>query len=606
MRNYLIVITIMAGISLMAQENCVYPAEIAGWSRQEKDIQAVKTVTMLAELMKAAGSGEKSYTIQPGNYRFGQEPGYARCLYLLRLKEFTIEAEGVTFWIDATFRQDAVVVKECSGVTIRGLTIDCDPFSYSQGTITEVDRKEKSLTVKLDPGFPPLESWKAGGNMKAAFFDKSGNFAGDWLDYVASFEPRKPGIYRIRLKNNYIFKHNTPIEPGFRMAFPDRSKRMAFNLLNSERCTLEDVTVYNAPQMAFTEHGGAGGHRYRNCKVIRRPGTGRLITCNADLFHSVKTQTGPTIENCDWGWSCDDIINIHGFFSYVVEPLNDTEFVVVQAQSPEAWEGTEIECYNDADMALLGKANVLKMEEIKDPARIDSAKRMPEELREKGINIGNFQGGVFLFRVKTDTPVKLKRHDIIQCYKYAGSRAQIRNNRLHDTLARGMLVRSEGAVIEGNRIENTGYNAIQAVSDWYFMEGMTARDMIIRNNEIVNCANGLHCRIDYGLHNSSVNLIVCHRNWQFARGISPIRNILIENNQIIDSGAAGIAVGNATDVIVRNNRIVNPYAKGFPAGMQPKLREAAAGIYITESKHVELSDNRIEQVKEGVAPVRGN
>ena len=607
MRKILLFIMICCtGGAGMAQENFVYPAEIAGWTQQEKERQAADTVKMLDELLKAARSGAKSYTIHPGNYRFGQQEGYAKCLYLYRINDFVIEAEGVTFWIDATFRQDAVVLKECSNVTIRGLTIDCDPFSYSQGEIIEIDRQEKYLTVKLDPGFPPLETWRAGGNMKAPFFDREGNFAADWLDYVASYEKQAEGIYRIRLKNNYIFTYGTPIEPGYRMAFPDRSKRMAFNLLNSGNCTLENITVYNAPQMAFTEHGGAGGHRYLNCNVIRRPGTRRLITCNADLFHSIKTEKGPRIENCDWGWSCDDLINIHGFFSYVVKPLSDREFLVVQSQSPEAWQGTEIELYNDSDMKFIDRVKVVEMTPVTDDAEIKAAGKMPEELRNQGINTGNFLGGVFLFRVKTDRPVKVKRHDLIQSYRYAGSGTLIRNNRLHDTLARGMLVRGDGAMIENNRIENTGYNAIQVLTDWYFMEGMTARNMTIRNNEIINCANGLHGRLMYSLHNSAINLIVCHRNWEFARGISPIRNILIENNRVVDSGAAGIAVGNATDVKVRNNVIVNPYAKGLHPRMNDRLRQVAAGIYVVESEHVELSDNRIEQLKTGVSPIIDN
>ncbi len=604
MRNLLLFFMIMTGISLMAQENYVYPPEIAAWTQDEKDRQAAETVKMFAELTKAARSGAASYRIAPGNYRFGQKEGYAKCLYLYRLKNFTIEAEGVTFWIDASFRQDAVVIKECVNVKIKGLTVDSDPFSCSQGEITGIDRQEKFLTVKLDPGFPPLENWKAGGNMKAPFFDKEGNFVDGWLDYVASYEKVEERVYRIRLRSNYIFTYDIPIEPGFKMAFPDRSKRMAFNMLNSEKCILEDVTIYSAPQMAFTEHGGAGGHKYSGCKVIRRPGTKRLITCNADLFHSMKTQTGPTIENCDWGWSCDDLINIHGFFSYVTEQVSDTEFIAVQSQAPEAWQGTEIELYNDADMKFIDRVKVVEITAVPDAAAVEAAKKMPEELRKQGVGTGDFLGAtVFLYRVKVDKPVKVKRFDVIQSYLAAGSGAVIRNNRLHDTLARGMLIRGDGAVVEGNRIENTGYNAIQVVTDWYFMEGMTARNMVIRNNEIVNCANGLHGRLDYCLHNSAINFIVCHRNWMFAKGISPIRNILVENNRIVDPGASGIVVGNAMDVKVLNNTIVNPWAKGLHPRMQQRLREVAAGIYVVESENVELSGNRIEQLKEGVKPI---
>ncbi len=588
---------------IMAEVNFVYPPEIAAWTAETKKQQADDAVKMSAELMQAFKSGAKEYTIKPGHYRFGQEQGYAKNLYLYRLKDFTINAAGVTFWIDATFRQDAVLLKECVNVKIKGLTIDCNPFSYSQGEIIEVNRTEKSLKVKLDPGFPPLETWKAGGNMKAPFFDKDGNFSDSWLDYVASFEKTEDRIYTVKLKNNYIFTYNIPVEPGFRMAFPDRSKRMAFNMLDSEKCTLEDITIYNAPQMAFTEHGGKGGHHYKGCKVIRRPGTRRLITCNADLFHSIKTENGPVIEDCDWGWSCDDLINIHGFFSYVVEAVNEHEFLVIQPFAKEDWTGGEIELYNDADMKFIDKVKVLETVEITDPAQVAAAGKMPSELRAAGVGCTDFMGKTFLLKVKVDKPVKVKRHDFIQSFQKAGSNTVIRNNRLHDTLARGMLVRGQNTLVENNRISNTGYNGIQVVTDWYFMEGMSARNLTIRGNEIINCATSLHGRLSYSLHNSAINIITCHRNWQFAAGTTPNQDILIENNRIIDSGASGIAVGNATRVKVLNNRISNPFSMGFHPGASRQLRDVASGIYVVESNDVELSGNKIENLQDGVKPV---
>lgn len=592
-----------AVLEVAAGENFVYPPDISAWSEQVKEQQALATVKMFADVQKTIKSGKKEYVIKPGNYRFGKNTKWLKCFYLYRVKNFTIKAEGVTFWIDATMRQDAVVLKECANVTLRGLTIDCDPFSYSQGVITGIDRSKKSLTVKLDPGFPPLESWKAGGNMKAPFFDRAGNFVPGWLDYVASFKKTDNGEYTVKLRSNYIFTYNTRIEPGFRMAFPDRSKRMAFNLINSDYCKLKNITVYNAPQMAFTEHGGAGGHHYLNCRVMRRPGTKRLITCNADLFHSIKTARGPVIENCDWAWSCDDLINIHGFFSYITEALSSTEFIVVQSFAKGDWLNKEIEFFNDADMKFIGKRKVIAMTEIKDAEKIASAKSLPEELRSRKINIGNFLGQVYVFKIKVDKPVKLKRHDIIQSYDNCGSYAVIKNNKLHDTLARGMLIRGDGAVVEGNMIRNTGYNGIQIVSDWYFMESAVARNITIRNNELVNCANCLHGRINYSLHIAAINTIVCHRNWAYAENISPIENVLIENNRIIDSGVIGITIGNVNGAKVLNNTIINPFARGLHPRIEKRLKDAASAIYVVESKNVELSGNRIEQLAKTVKPV---
>jgi len=603
MKKLLSLLLLLSGLAAIAEENYAYPPEIAAWTQEIKDQQAADTVKMLAELAAAIRSGAKEYTVQPGNYRVGPNPGYAKNWYFNEVKDFTVKADGVTLWIDATFRQDAIVLKKCVNVTIDGLTVDANPFSYSQGVITAIDRDNRTLTVKLDPGFPPMETWKAGGNMKAPFFTPDGYFAGDWLDYVAAFTKNDDGSYEIRLKSNYIFNYDCGITPGYRMVFPDRSNRMAFNLLESETCHLRNVTVYNAPQMAFTEHGGKGGHTYVNCVVTRRPGTRRLITCNADLFHSAKTAVGPTIENCDWAWSCDDLINIHGFFSYVWSVQGDDEITVTQAANKEDWTGTELEFYHGETMQSIDKAKVLSQTVITDPKEIDAARQLPAQWRKEGVPCTNFMEPLTLVRVKLDHPVKLKQSDIIQSYAHDGSGSIIRNNKIHDTLAHAMLIRGDGATVENNQIYNTGYNAIQVVTDWYFMEGMTARNLIIRNNTLTNCANGLHSRVEYNLHNGAISTTVCHRSWRQAPGIRPIQNILIQNNQIIDAGAIAITIGNADQVKVIDNLIVNPFAKGIHPKIDTKLKESASGIYIVESGNVELSGNRFEKLAPGIPPV---
>lgn len=604
MKTLLNLLLLLCGLAATAEENFAYPSEIAAWTQEVKDQQAADTVKMLDELAAAIRSGAKEYTVKPGNYRVGQRPGYAKSLYFYQVKNFTLNAAGATLWIDATFRQDAVVLKNCVNVTIDGLTVDANPFSYSQGVIAAIDRDNRTLTVKLDPGFPPLETWQAGGNMKAPFFTPEGFFAGDWLDYVAAFSKNADGSYEIKLKNNYIFNYDCSIAPGYCMAFPDRSKRMAFNLVESETCHLRNITVYNAPQMAFTEHGGKGGHHYFNCQVTRRPGTRRLITCNADLFHSIKTAVGPTIENCDWAWSCDDLINIHGFFSYVWSVQNDDEITVVQSFAKEDWTNTVIEFYRSNDMQSIGSAKVLSQTVITDAKEIEAARQLPAKWRSQGVSGTDFMGTVTLLKLKLDHPVKVNQSDLIQSYAQAGSGAVIRNNRLHDTLARGMLIRGDGATVENNQIYNTGYNAIQVVTDWYFMEGMTARNLIIRNNTIINCANGLHGRVEYNLHNGAINTIACHHSWQQAPGIRPIQNILIQNNQIIDAGAIAITIGNADQVKVVDNLIVNPFAKGIHPQTDAKLRQAASAVYVVESGNVELAGNRFEKLAPEIPPVR--
>jgi hypothetical protein len=277
--------------------------------------------------------------------------------------------------------------------------------------------------------------------------------------------------------------------------------------------------------------------------------------------------------------------------------------MVVQSNQKENWLNREIELLNDADLKRIGKVTVLKMVEITDEKQVALAKQMPAELRQQNIGVGNFLGQVFLYKVTVDRPVKVKRYDAVQSYDYCGSKSVIKNNYLHDTLARGILVRGEGTVVENNKFANTGYNAIQIMTDWYFMEGAIPRNITIRNNELINCANGLHGRISYSLHIAAINTIACHRTWQYAQTISPIENVLIENNKIINSGAIGIAIGNVNGATVTNNTIVNPFAKGVHKSIDQRLKAAVCAIYVVESKNVDISANSIEQLAPNVTPV---
>jgi len=62
---------------------------------------------------------------------------------------------------------------------------------------------------------------------------------------------------------------------------------------NSTRVTTQDVAIRASGYMAVSEIDGHGEHTYLNVSVT--PGPGRLITVNADGFHSEDVDHGPLI-----------------------------------------------------------------------------------------------------------------------------------------------------------------------------------------------------------------------------------------------------------------------------------------------------------------------
>lgn len=76
-------------------------------------------------VQEAIKRGDKRIIISPGNYRL-EPKGDGGELWLLQgLKDTEIIADGVT--LTGTKLMRAITLHRCSGVTLRGLTVDYDP-----------------------------------------------------------------------------------------------------------------------------------------------------------------------------------------------------------------------------------------------------------------------------------------------------------------------------------------------------------------------------------------------------------------------------------------------------------------------------------------------
>ena len=219
-----------------------------------------------------------------------------------------------------------------------------------------------SLEIELAPGFPEpvLPLWlERPGQVKAIFFDeKTTRMLPTRLDWVSRLEPLGSRRYRAEIRNNSPFVDPGIVKEGDTLVLPYRGYRQAVALVDCSGITLENVTVYGSGQMAFTEEGGEGGNAYRRCRVVRRPGTKRLIVCSADIFHSTKVAKGPLIEECEFSWGCDDLINIHGMFSLVSRQTAPDEVLAASIIAPEKFEGEKLRFYTFGSLAPKGSATV--------------------------------------------------------------------------------------------------------------------------------------------------------------------------------------------------------------------------------------------------------
>lgn len=570
------------------------PAPAASWTAAEKQAQRVAAQQLAADLNAALDAGAGTFTIPAGDYRFGPE-GLAS-LNLIDRHDAIIDAAGATFWFHGRHRVDALKLSRCRDVTIRGLTIDYDPPAYSQGEIVAKDDAAKTVDIRIDPGYPlPDESWTAqAGKIKAIFYDREGYQIPVRMDWIASLTSLGDAVYRVGFRFGWHVTYRSPVQLGDRLTLPDRSLRHTVNLDACERVTLEDVTIYASPHMALVEGWGPGGNVYRRVKVIRRPGTSRLLACNADVFHSIQNDRGPTIESCEFSHAGDDLVNVHGCFALVAERQAPDRFAILVPEGPNFGVDSRLRFYDYATMEPRGEAVVKACEPVTDEARLAAARAIPVETRAGGKQgIRDVHPRISaLFDVRLDQPVAAERLAIVGTGERRGAWTRISGSYFHDGFVRGVLLKAQDALVEGNRFERIGQSAIICSAQKYWLEGPCPERITIRHNTIADCGQMLGARM-WAQHNLGAISIASDPGVAVAVGRQNV-GFAILGNTITNAPVAGIYLANVHDAEVADN-VIDGWGREtlVTPGTVPNLgAEPHAAIFLVDTGEVRLQRNR--------------
>lgn len=330
----LLVLGMTCGNSLAAGP---WPEEIGAWTSQEKETQRAAGRQLQADLAAALKRGEQQFAIPPGNYRFaaGFLPDGWYALVLAKLQGFTLDGRGANFFVE--WRPDghslgAILVQDCTEITIRGVTIDWDPVPFTQGKIVRTFPDQGEFLWKPDPGYetippsmkcPHAEQNPLGGGLRSYLYDPGTRRLLPYQVRMSLKTPGQPasynhpeadGSYRLGTGRPNGTKSYTPEQMGLGVGATvlshHRGSGTAFWIWNSTRVTVEDVLVYSSPNMIVKAKHGGGQHVFRRLQALRRPGTDRLAVSNADGFQISHLRRGPVIEDCRLEGIGDDFINI--------------------------------------------------------------------------------------------------------------------------------------------------------------------------------------------------------------------------------------------------------------------------------------------------------
>jgi len=568
--------------------NDAYPPEIAAWT--DKDIAGFMQAgaSLKQRLDEAIREGKKEFTIPPGNYFFESKTPVFR---LQRVEGLTINGAGATLWFDPA--QQAIVLEKCRNVVLRGLTIDYYPLPFSQGRIMAVNEADKSLDIEIEEGFPVPDNakWvKRVGAIKAIFFDPEGEHMREArMDYVSAFQPLEGRRLRVRFKESRIFEKPVSVAVGDRLAIPLRDQPSVYANDGSSGILLEDLTIHAAGNFALYEEPGDGGNIYRRCKVVRRPGTKRLMACNADVFHVNTAGKGPLVDGCEFSYAGDDLVNIHSLFIIATKQTGPRKFVVVNhyARPPEV--GQKLQIFDFFSFEPLGEPTVIAVHPVGGTAA--DASEVSAAIRARKGKIRDFKPPVSFLEIEIDQDLAVPEFAMVGVEKSGAPGTVVKDSYFHDNMTRGMLLRGADVLVEGNRFAYTGLTALHIGGDRPWLEGPTPRRITIRNNTFTNCTFMKNARENRVNACATISVITSEDD-EFTRKQIYARDIVIENNKIDRTSLAAIAVVGADGCKITGNQINEPCLR---ESSRPKGSPVASdyAISVTNVSRIELNNNRI-------------
>jgi parallel beta-helix repeat protein len=437
------------------------------------------------------------------------------------------------------------------------LIVDCNPVTFVQGKVAAIGPQREWYDVQVDPGYD-LDPTAIRQSMRPLSILDKNRPELPWKNGVPDLYPSKvewvAGVPRLlRVHTMLHCRGRYPVQVGDLAVLPAFGA-CAFTCRGSCDIIFRHCTVYQAGAMAFHEHGGGGNTHMEGCKVMRRPGSGRLLSTNADGFHSKNMRKGPTIEDSLFEGMHDDGVNIHGMFGRVAAGRKQADVLQIVPFFEEPGKpGDTVEFFSTKTGQSLGTRTLRQVRYV---GRTDP-------VRAAAYHHGAGHG--LLAEFKLDRPVTLEASDASMNLDCCGRGFIIRRNEFRALRYRGLLIRSLDGVIEDNRIFSVGMAGILLGSD-LFSEGPYAQDVHIRSNSISRTGllpfahSGWGIAVFQNLDTGTLQLPDVPLN----------RNILIADNRISDVTRDGIYVRKANHVTLRNNIVTEIGIRPSPNTVAPQ------------------------------------
>ncbi|MDD6262331.1 MAG: right-handed parallel beta-helix repeat-containing protein [Clostridiales bacterium] len=496
------------------------------------------TYTLTSEPAQKARDGVMSgaFGKNPQKVMFNPKYRYTRGIDFSGQKGTKLSACGVTLMVDGFMEPVSLV--GCEDVEISGLAIDHVRKPFSRGRVSAVrgEGRTRVLTVELDEGCPVERGTPLG--LRHLLIDEETDRA------VKVSVKNTEFLSPLKLEATVETECAIPPKALFYVWHTYHS-RPAILIENSRNVRLTDVTIHSQPGM------GVVGNRCENVTLSRLrvvPSGGDHVSTNTDATHFTSAKGFLRYEDCVFLRQGDDFANVHAYYQAVVGRDGEKAYYI-QEKTPDGTHAQSLD-YPDVGDTL----ELVNRETLEALGTYEVTACRPEEER-------------WITRVELDRPLPENTEGLMLSDVTRLPELEIRRCRAESHFARGALIKTRSAVVEGCVFRDIMGPAVVAAAESWWWEGVCPANVTVRGNLIENCgeffgeAAGVVVKADadralgqsifnISVKDNVINAPNCRRGI-FVRNASGVR---IENNRITCSGEP-VAVENCTQADVNGTEI---------------------------------------------------
>lgn len=554
-----------------------------------------------AALQKAVDYCKKNkisrLTVPKGRYHFlkstvderdknGVKSHYSNRIYVINLigmKNFVFDGQGAEFiFEDIDLPRGSEVlggffrVLDCERVQLKNFTIDWDwdrmPLGFL-GKIVKVDLEKLTVDYQVSYNNKPIpkdfhvyavRGWDPEINNRT-----TESFEFYWKS-AKSHEMIGPDILRFTFKDKAQI---SKAEAGMWAIFKSKTHFFAAGFIADENkdVSFDNIIIYGVPSSGMWARRNKS-MEITNCKIMPRPGTEKVWASHSG-FEIHNSLGFFRMENNYIEFCHDDGLHYSDYFlGGGIRRLNENTLKIVDLMYWQA-----------ADAFVVGDTYEFCNRDYSPTGFKAELKSFKWTFVEGKGAAQHYVTAVFDRKI----PENLKPDTILfNTSSYGKGQFYIRNNTIKNGLTHGMEVAMPNGIIENNRIINTAYPAIRIHSvirwtRWHM--GHPPVNIIVRKNYIKDVNTALRPPADLFIGGG----IDPQKDDYFPSPFHIIRDVLVEQNTIKTSRWQPLAIWSACNVIVRDNKLINP-------NRLPSKENYGGTINLSNVKNVLITGNLCE------------